>query len=299
MNLQKSQSILLLIFTMLVWGSSYAITKSVVNILPPASFTLLRFLIALICLGPFYLMGKKSARKTEKISRSDCRWLLLMGLTGITLYYILFNYALMYTSASNGALIQGFIPICIALFGVFFLKEKLTARQFSGIGLSFAGVVLVGFIAAEHTGEDTALLGNLLMIVSVFCWTIYTLISRKLQHLSPLSITVLSGLAGTIFLLPVSIYECIQLTNWPSVDLNGWLAILYLGAISSAFCYLMYNKALERLPAALVGNFLNLDILAGVLIAVLFLHEKTSVVQMVGGALILLGLVLSSRKTAP
>lgn len=294
---RQTRAIFLLIFIMLVWGSSYTVTKSVVHILPPACFAFVRFVIALLCLFPAYLADRKG-RSEQQFKPGDYWWLGLMGLTGIACYYVFFNYSLIYTSASSGALIQGFIPVCIALFGVIFLKEKLVALQVTGIALSFTGVVVVGFIAEDHNGEKSSLLGNLMMVVSVVSWTIYTLVSRKLSHLKPLTITFWSGCIGTALLLPFAIYEFSQLHEPVRIGVDGWLILVYLGAISSAFCYLMYNKALEQLPAAMVGNFLNLDILIGVLIAVLFLKEQISTVQVIGGVLILSGLVLSSRKNS-
>lgn len=295
MRNKQTSAIIWLIFIMLVWGSTYAVIKSVVNLLPPGCFAFLRFVIALCCLLPAYLRSGKTIAAQE-FSTSDYWWLFLMGITGVSGYYVFFNYSLMYTSASSGALIQGFIPICIALAGVVFLKERLSGLQIFGICLSFIGVVLVGLITANDKGEQSSLTGNLLMMVAALCWTAYTLVSRKLKHLSPIIITFWSGCIGTALLLPLAIYEFSQLTQPVQIDLKGWLALIYLGAISSAFCYLMYNKALEKLPAAMVGNFLNLDILIGVLIAVLFLQEHISIVQLAGGVFILLGLVLSSRK---
>lgn len=295
MKSKQTSAIVWLIFIMLVWGSTYAVIKAVVNVLPPGCFAFIRFIIALLCLLPVYLTSGK-AIASQQFKKGDYWWLALMGITGVSGYYVFFNYSLMYTSASSGALIQGFIPICIALAGVLFLKERLSGLQIIGICLSFIGVILVGLIAADNKGEKSSLTGNLLMIVAAICWTAYTLISRKLKHLNPIIITFWSGCIGTAILLPLAIYEFSQFTQPVQIGLKGWLALIYLGAISSAFCYLMYNKALEKLPAAMVGNFLNLDILIGVLIAVLFLHEQISVIQLIGGVFILSGLVLSSRK---
>jgi drug/metabolite transporter (DMT)-like permease len=292
---KQTRAILWLVFIMLVWGSSYAVTKSVVNVLPPGCFSLVRFGIALICLLPVYLSERKSL-KTRQLKPGDYWWLLLMGVTGVAFYYVFFNYSLLYTSASSGALIQGLIPICIALAGVLFLKERLSGLQTLGIALSFAGVILVGLIGANDQDHQSSLTGNLFMVISVLCWTAYTLISRKLSHLKPLVITFWSGCMGTILLVPISIYEFIHLSQPIQIDVNQWFALIYLGAISSALCYLLYNQAIEQLPAAVVGNFLNLDILIGVLIAVFFLHEQINVSQIIGGLLILSGLVLSSDK---
>src|SRR5688572_28407088 len=108
---------------MLVWGSAYSITKSVVAPLPPMCCACIRILIATLCLLPIYLQHRRKQKDT--LEKSDYVRLIFMGLTGVTGYYILFNFSLLYTSASVGALIQGLIPIGIALFGISFLGEKV------------------------------------------------------------------------------------------------------------------------------------------------------------------------------
>lgn len=278
---------------MIVWGSSYALTKSVVVTLPPMCFAFIRFFIASLCLLPVYFLHRR--KHNEVLSMSDYFRLTLMGLTGVTGYYVLFNFSLLYTSASVGALIQGLIPICIALFGILFLGEKVVQRQIFGIIISFTGVVIVGLIA-NNTGQETnTFLGNFLMFGSVICWTVYTLLSRKSIHLDSITTTFLGGCAGTLLLFPMAVYEYTHLTAPIRLEPFSWMVVVYLGAISSALCYLLYNQALQSLPAAMVGNFLNLDILVGVIIAVLFLHETIAPWQIVGAALILSGLFLSSK----
>jgi len=217
-----------------------------------------------------------------------------MGFSGITGYFLLFNYALLYTSASSGALIQGSMPLCIALLGALLLKEKLRKLQITGIICSFAGVVLVAWTGGDQSGEKNMLLGNMLMFASVLCWTAYTLLSRKIKHLNPLKITFLSTCAGTALLFPFALAEYLQ-AGQVSFSAEHWVAMGYLAIFSSALGNLLYNKTLENLQAATVGNFLNLDILTGVLIAVIFLHEQISLKQIIGGTLILSGLFLSAK----
>jgi drug/metabolite transporter (DMT)-like permease len=289
----KTRGILILIFIMIVWGSSYALTKSVVEKLPPMCFAFIRFLVASLCLLPVYLQHRR--RHHDVLSAADYIRLTLMGLTGVTGYYVLFNFSLLYTTASVGALIQGLIPILIALFGVLFLGEKVGRLQICGIIISFVGVAIVGLITHDTVHKTNTFLGNILMVGSVICWTVYTLLSRKSNHLASITTTFLGGCAGTALLLPMAVHEYARLDTVVHLEPIDWMVVFYLGAVSSALCYLLYNKALQSLPAALVGNFLNLDILVGVVIAVLFLHETISTWQIVGAALILSGLFLSSN----
>lgn len=293
MEKTKTRGVLILIFIMIVWGSSYALTKSVVEKLPPMCFAFIRFFIASLCLLPVYLQHRR--RHRDVLTTADYIRLTLMGLTGVTGYYVLFNFSLLYTTASVGALIQGLIPILIALFGILFLGENVGRRQIVGIIISFVGVAIVGLITQDTGHKTNTFLGNFLMFGSVICWTVYTLLSRKSNHLDSITTTFVGGCAGTALLLPMAVYEYVHLDTPIRLAPFDWTVVIYLGAVSSALCYLLYNQALQSLPAALVGNFLNLDILVGVVIAVLFLHETISPWQIVGAALILSGLFLSSN----
>ncbi|MEN0052651.1 MAG: DMT family transporter [Mucilaginibacter sp.] len=284
-----------ILFVMIVWGSSYPVTKIIINDVPPLTLAFLRCSIgALTLLGLFFI----SKDKPVKAYFNDVPWLAIvcMGLTGVTGFYFFFNLSAQLTSASVGSLIQGFIPVCIALFAAIFLKEKLSAAQINGIIISLIGVVLIGFLAPNNNDVPNSTRGNLYMIVAILAWAAYTIISKKVAQLNPFLITSLSSLAGALFLLPAALFEN-RLHGWPVIHLNSWLVILYLGIISSGVCYLLYNQSLKVLTAAQVGNFANLDPVVGLFIALVFLHDKVNLLQIAGAVLVLAGIVLSTGKS--
>ncbi|HSC40391.1 MAG TPA: DMT family transporter [Chitinophagaceae bacterium] len=282
-----------MLFVMLVWGSSFAVTKLVVNHIPPFAFAFLRFLVASLVLLPVFILHRKKSAAQPPVS---IPWLpvWVMGFSGVTVFYIFFNLSLIYTSASSGALIQGFIPVFIALLAALFLKEKLNGRQITGILLSVAGVTLIGFLAEPGPNAPDSLKGNFYMIIAVFAWAVYTIVSKKVTHIHPIVITSWSSFAGTLLLIPAVLVEN-RHTGFPVISSADWLAIIYLGAIASAACYFLYNKSLETLTAAQVGNFINLDPVIGLVIALAFLHEHINASQAAGGVLVLLGIFLSSK----
>jgi drug/metabolite transporter (DMT)-like permease len=220
--------------------------------------------------------------------------LFIMGLSGISIFYIFFNYSLKYTSASTGALLEGFIPVNIAILAVIFLKEKLLPGQLAGILLSVAGVILVGFVRVPPVNAPHPLLGNILMIVCVFAWSVYTIVSKKVAHLNPVFVITYITVAGTILLVPSMLFE-MKGRDWPQLSANAWTAAIYLGAVASALCYFLYNKALDSLTASQVGNFLNLDPVTGALIAIIFLDEKIVLLQVAGCLMVFTGVWLSAR----
>lgn len=285
-------SIISLVFVMFVWGSSFTVTKIAVRELPPIFFAFLRFAVAALLMIVLVWINRK---KIE--FRAPVKSVVYMGLSGITFFYIFFNYSLQYTSASTGAMLEGFIPVNVAIFAALFLGEKPDTRQVTGIVISVAGVLLVGLMASADIHSSNPLLGNGLMIVCIVLWSIYTIISKQTADINPLVITTYISVVGTIALLP---FVWIELAGkpLPAPSASAWAAVIYLGSIASALCYYLYNKAFEQLSATQVGSFLNLDPVIGALLAVIFLKESVSPWQIAGSLLVLFGVWLSAGSKA-
>src|ERR1044072_5215274 len=99
-----SRSMLLLLLPMVVWGSAFAVTKGLVELWPPFTLALIR-----VGVGTFVLLPIATARH-QRGSHLPCGTIWLMGLLGVTLSFLTFNLAMVYVSASQGALVQASIP---------------------------------------------------------------------------------------------------------------------------------------------------------------------------------------------
>lgn len=285
---ERTKGFISIVFVMLIWGSSFTVTKTVVQEVSPYLFATLRHIVACAVLLPFYLRQRKKVPQPLPYKK-----LALMGILGITVYYGLFNFAMLYIPASTGALVEGLIPVAIAIPAALLLKEHLGGKSIAGIILCVTGVVLVGFVGSPE-GAHT-LRGSILMLLAVCCWSGYTLLSRSLKDTDTILATSVSTFIGSAFLIPISAVELYQ-HGMPEISGKAWAGIIYLGVFASALAYFLYNRALESLPAAQVGNFLNLNPVIGALIAVIFLKDIFTPWQMAGGVLVLAGIWLSSKR---
>jgi drug/metabolite transporter (DMT)-like permease len=287
---QSTKGLISILFVMIVWGSASSVTKIAVNEIPPFALAFLRFATALITL---LLMRPFSSSTND----TPLPWapIAFMGLSGVTVFYVFFNLSLLYTSASIGSLIQGFIPVSIAIFAVIFLKERLSVLQIMGILLSVAGIVIIGMLANNGPGAQSSVKGTLYMILASLSWAVYTVLSKKVVSADALKVTIGVAFTGVLFLLPFAVAESWK-TGVPTISWRGWVAVVYLGSIGSALCYFLYNKAMEVMSAAQVGNFLNLDPVIGLIIALIFLGEHINMLQAMGGLLVIGGVFLSSWK---
>lgn len=276
---------------MLIWASSFTVTKIGVQDLPPNTFAFLRFIVSSCILSLFFLLRRQSV---PKISSKTWLTILSLALSGVTFYYILFNRSLMHTSASVGALIQGFIPVVVAVLAALFLKETLSLKQIAGFFLSLTGVIFIGFLNSLDGGSTNTLFGNILMIGAIICWAVYTILSKKLSELNVLFLTTAITVIGTILFIPAVIFE-LSGKPLPHVSITIWVSYFILVR------YLQHwrtsgTTALKHLSAVQVGAFLNLDPVIGAVMAIIFLKESVSVYQVLGIILVLTGGFISTKQ---
>ncbi len=174
---KRTVAVLSLVLVMTIWGSSFAITKTSLSTIPPVLLALLRFAVASVLLLPIAQLRGGTARLQRPIAWST---ITLMGLTGVTLYYIGYNVSLYYISASQAVLIQSAIPAVTAFLAFVFLRERLSAKRVAGIGISLIGVALVMIAAAPAGGASHTLLGNVLMAGTTILWAAYTILAKRL-----------------------------------------------------------------------------------------------------------------------
>jgi drug/metabolite transporter (DMT)-like permease len=222
--------------------------------------------------------------------------MITMGLIGVVLYYAVFNYSLVYTSAAQGALVQSCIPAMTALVAVVWLREHASTMRWTGIGLSMIGVLIV-FSGAGPEAGSASLLGNVLMFVSAVLWGVYTSMAKRVATYDPLQVTAGIIGAGALMLLPLAALE-VAADGIPGFDRQAWLGMVYLGAGASGFAYLMYSAALKHVDASEAGVYTNLIPVVGVITGIM-LGDPLSARAIIGGGVVLVGVWLTSRQPAP
>src|SRR3712207_5583308 len=201
----RSLAFLLLLLAVVIWGSTYVVTKAGVEAAPPMLFAFLRYCVASLILLAIALLRGGTARLLRPVPWGT---LALMGLTGVALYYMGFNLALTYTTASQGALVQSSIPAVTAAVAVIMLRERLSARRMLGIALAIVGVVLI--VARVGGGETSArapLLGNAIMFGTVVVWAVYTSLAKRVSGVDPVAVTAAISILGTAMLIPAAALE--------------------------------------------------------------------------------------------
>ena len=281
------RSMVLLLLTMTVWGSTFVVTKGLIELWPPFTLGFAR-----VAIGALVMLPLAMVRHRREV-RLPWPTIFFMALFGVALYYMAFNYAMVYTSASQGALVQSSIPAITALVAVVWLRERASTLRWLGIALSVVGVLIV-FSGDATEGPASALFGNVLMFASVLCWGLYTSLAKRVAGYDAIVITACITGCGSLLLLPLAAHEIATIGLQP-LPMSGWLGVLYLGGIASGVAYLLYNASLRHLDASEVGVYTNLIPVVGVLTGVVLLGEPLSARAIVGGVVVMLGVWITGR----
>lgn len=286
----RSVAIVTLIAVMIVWGSTFVVTKAAIVDLPPLTLAFIRVAIGTLLLVPF------AWRRFDAQQQLPWKWLWAMGSIGVALYYVVFNWSLALTSAAQGALVQSSIPAVTACIAMLWLRERANRMRILGIALSVVGVIVVFAEGRESSASaPSPVLGNLLMFASVVCWGLYTSLAKRVANYDSLVITTFVTGIGALLLLPLAAIELLY-QGLPNPAFNAWLGAAYLGVFASGLGYLLYNYSLKHMAASQVGVFTNLIPIVGVLTGVIALGEPLSWQAIVGGVIVMIGVALTTGK---
>jgi drug/metabolite transporter (DMT)-like permease len=283
---------LLLLGVVLVWGINFSVVKASLAEISPLAFNGLRFLLA----SSTMLILTRAVEGDLHIQPGDWSRLALVGLIGHTTYQLFFIIGLDHTQAGHSSLMLGLTPVFVALIGLALGIERVGVRVWSGICLSFAGIVLItsGSNDGIHLGEPT-LLGDLLTIAATFCWASYTVLAKPLLgRYSPIKFTALTMALGVVPLLIVSVPSLIA-QDWGRVTAAGWLGLLYSFSLAIVGAYTVWYASVQRVGSARTAIFSNLTPVIGLTAAWLMLGETLAPVQLIGAAVVVLGISLARR----
>lgn len=276
-----------------VWGMTFISTKILISYgLLPQEIFFFRFLLAYVTICFI------SPHKFFAYSLKDELVLMTCGILGGSLFFLLQNMALGLTQASNVSFIICTSPLLTAALTVITIRgEKVTKCFIYGSAMALLGVGMLIFNGSFilHISPK----GDLLTLLAALSWAFYSIAIQKFtMKYSPVFITRKIFFYGIITILPI-FFLTHSLTE-PAILLNRevWTNLLFLGIIASSACYLLWNIILKHLGTIKASNYLYLNPLATTVGAIIILHEKVTLVAILGIVLILLGLCLATRNNS-
>jgi len=278
-----------MMLVVVIWGLNSSIIKLTILQIHPLVFTAFRFTIASILLAVVLRLREGSVGIPTRFS-----WrVIALGIIGNTLYQVLFILGLSMTTASNTALIIATTPAIVTVLGICSGVEQTNLRLISGIFLAFLGVMLLISGPGLVFGKQ-ALVGDLLVLGSVICWSIYTLGVRSLhKQISSLRVTVLTILVGTPGLVIISL-PWLRDVHWHQVTLSAWGGVAYAAILTLVVGYVLWNDSVHRIGGGRTSIYTCITPAVAMLVAWLVLNERPSPLQILGTIFIISGVLLTT-----
>ncbi len=279
------------------WASSLILAKiAFLEGLTPIIFVALRYTIA--C--PFLIVAVYMSRRRSRLRgdiRSNWRVILLAGLTGPFLSQVLQYIGLSMTTAGETILLLNMSPVFAVLMAAPVLKEKITSEKIGGLFLAAigAGLIVLGGAPLNDAFDPLHLLGNAIVIVSTFLFAVNGIAGKMaIKSVDAVSLTLYSTLFAVPFIwLSATFTE--DITVILQLSMSVWAIILWVGVVNTALAFILYYNAMNHIEASRIQIALNLITVWGVLMAFLVLGEPLFALQLVGGALTIIGVIIAHR----
>lgn len=289
---------LILLATLLLWSGNWIVARAVRDDISPGIATAGRLVVVLLILMPFCL--RSLIRKARSFDKPTIQILLALGLSGGGLHLAFQWLGLHYTTATSATLYLSTAPVFILLLARPLLGERIGARQWLGVAVSFCGVALIGTqgrlfsqgaIAAFNVGDALALLSMLFW----GCYTVFLRLRRDDLD-TPEFLTVLC-LLGLATMLPWVGWELLDGAK-ANLSRAGAIAVLYSAVGSLLLAGAGWAYVVKRIGAARAGATMHLMPGIAALLAMLFLDEYPGWYHGAGIALILAGVGLSAARAS-
>jgi drug/metabolite transporter (DMT)-like permease len=272
-----------------IWGGMYVVSKIVLEVIPPLELVWLRYVVALIALGAMALLTRQSWR---------IRWrhvplVLAIGVIGYAVSIWTQFLGTKLSSAQMGAVITSATPAFMVVFARILLGEKITVRKAVSVGLATLGVLFIVGIGQVSQSDE---LGGIVLGVAALTWALMSvLVKRVPSDYSQLVITLYGILVAAVVMTPIALVQSHGLIMAELVRPTVWGGVLYLGVVSTAGAFFLWNKGLQMIDATSGGLYFFFQPLVGTLLGWIVLGEQVGLPFWVGAALILGGVLFVVR----
>jgi len=288
-HLARASIVALFVFVVCAWGLNWVVMKIVVRELTPLWAVALRTLIALLVLVPAVMF----TRQFVVPSRNDTRVVLVISLFHMVAFAALMTIALKYVSAGRTIVLGYTTPLWVIPAAWFFLKEELPLRRILGTSLGLCGLLLLFDPRAFDWKSQEALLGNGLILLAAFCWSISIVCTRAHRWTStPFQLILWQTLVAAVVLTALALY----FEGLPVVSLSAAavLALLYNGAVGTALGFWAMTVVNKELPATVASLGVLATPVIGLLLSALILDEPADLMLAISSLLILIGIVVGT-----
>ena len=291
----NNQPYLLLSLTSLFWAGNIVLARYVGGHVPPMTLSCVRWIGAFAMLMPFAWPHLKQDWPALR-----ARLPLMVGLsaTGFAFNNAISYWAMQYTQALNALLIQSSGPLFVALWSLILFGVRLTGAQLAGITISLAGVLTIilrgDFSALASISFNK---GDVMFASSLVSFGLYSALMPRRPVTHQLSLISFTTCCGALLLVPFAFWEYSTGATL-KFDTLTLLTLAYILRFPSTLAYLFFNRGLALIGPNRAAPFFHLVPVFGSALAILLLGEQLRLFHLTGYALVLVGVVIASRRGA-
>lgn len=274
MGIQGKANLLMVIVTMF-WGLSYTFMVMGLETMAVYNVVALRCIIAFLAAGIIFY---------KRIIKVDAKTLKYAAIQGFLLFIVfaLSLIGLETTSVSNAGFILSLTVVLVPIFSSF-IEKKLPSKA-----VSFAIIcTMIGITILTTHGSVSFQKGDIVVAIAALCYSIYLLLNSSFtKNVESISYGIYQlGFAGLYALILTFIFETPTLPSTPT----AWIAIIGLGVICSAFCFVGQTVAQQYTSATHTGLIFSLEPIFAAMFAMMFIGEGITIKLLIGGSFILIG----------
>jgi RarD protein len=236
------------------------------------------------------MMKKKPSLR--KIKR-NITYLLLSG-TAIGFNWILLFEAYKNTSITNATLSYYLAPVIVVLLSPLILKERLTLKKVLCVLAAMLGMFLIVWTGGDGGFYNKELLGIGFGLGAAILYAMVVILNKLIKDLGGLETTILQLSFATVILSPYVLLQGAPSFNL--LDAKSIILLVLVGLLNTGVAYLLYFSSIQKLESQTVAILSYIDPVSAVVMSAIFLGEKISGLQLIGGILILGGAFVSGRE---
>lgn len=288
----RHKALFAILISAILWASAGSVSKLLFMEVSPFVAASHRFILASLIILPFFLHVKKP--------KGFLLALLPLGLFNAG--NILFYYTgLSLTTANTGSILGTAIPITVALFSPFFIKEPIEKNKLLGILIGLFGALCIVLLPMIEKGSvaSGSIVGNVFMVGSLLCWTLYIIFSRRiLSHglYPPVLSTSINIFVVTIAATLASVIARQPLMT-PALFIPSYAGVLLYAAVGITITtFFLFQWGVQHVSASTASLKEYIQLVVGVAINAVILGERLSTAYIFGSVLIILGVLFATRQ---
>ena len=284
---------LFLTLASLFWGFNAIASRMAIDQISPMLIVTGRWLGVMIILS---IICRNQLSLGFQIFKSNYKWMILMGLSGFTIFNSIYYISAHYTVAINLGIVQSTMPAFIMIISMFWLKTRINFKQISGLLVTFIGVSIV-----ISNGNLASLLrlklnnGDLLLIIACIFYAIYAVGLRKRPKINDIMLMTIFSYVAFVGSLPGLVIEIIQYSFF-FPTFKGLIILSVIIIFPSLLAQILFMKGVKIVGPSLSGLYTNLVPIFTSVLAIIVLGENFHIYHLISLIIIFLGIYIFDRK---